>query len=229
MNKKDPVEVTERMPAEDLFDIKEATHLSIDHGERFLGWYMFKRFLEERDLPLNYPEDSEKKYSFKIYDYNFRFIMPPSIEFSNGVISYTEPERRLGIFRFPRKSDGTYSAPIKLDSDKNSLKNLSKKQIDELMKRRKVLTFEAFSIPQYGFEQLFITDEDLENIASITDRGFARSIRKEYESIINNKISEIKEKIKSTDNYLLILKDVLNLQRKNLEEVAKITNNIIHE
>lgn len=231
MDQKKPTQIAERRPVEEIFDIKEATNMALDHGERFTGWYLFKNFLKEKELPLNYPADKDKKYSFKIYDYNFRFIMPPSIEFSSGVISYSEAERRFGIFRFPQKGDGTFSAPLVLNKKKNKniLKDLTKSQIQDLVgSKRKVLTFEAFKIPQFGFEQIFIDDKELDRIAAITDRAFARDIRREYESVINNKISEVKEKIKSSCNYLLILKNVLNLQWKNVEEVAKATNNIIH-
>jgi hypothetical protein len=229
MDQKIPVRIAERRPTEELYDIKEATHLALDHGERFIGWYMFKNSLKERELPLNYPGDKDKKYSFKIYDYNFRFIMPPSLEFSSGVISYSEAERRFGMFRFPQKHDGTFSAPIlNQKKSKNPLKDLSKDQIRDLVGKRKVLTFEAFRIPQYGFEQVFINDKDLDKIASITDRSFARDIRREFESVINKKVSEVKEKIKSSPDYLLILKNVLNLQWKNVEEVSTVTNKIIH-
>lgn len=227
MNKTD-ITVAERMPTEELFDIKEATHLGIDHGERFIGWYLFKKFLKEIELPLNYPSDPEKKYSFKIYDYNFRFIMPPSLEYSRGIITYTEGERRFGVFRFPQKSDGTFSNPIIFDKKKNPLKTLTKDQMKDLLGKRKVLTFEAFRIPQFGFEQFFLDDKELDRIADITDRGFARDLRKEYESTINRKTSEVKVKIENHSNYLLILKNVLNLQWRNLEEVAKATDNIIH-
>lgn len=210
-----------------LVDLEGYEPLIYDHGDRFRGWYMSKEELRKEVYPLNY-EQTDTSYEFKVFDYNIKFIMPMKIEFSEGMIAYSDPERHLGIFRFPQKENGRFSAPVSMNKIKEDLQNLTDEQVVDLLKNRKVLTFEAFRIPQYGFEYVGIDDMDLDRIAKLTDRSFARAIRAQFEQEINHRISEVKEKIKSGANYLLILQNVLDFQLKDMAEVSHMTNNIIH-
>lgn len=210
------------MAIEELKEIGE--RLDLKYGDRYRGWYLIKEELRDEKLPLNY-QDKDIYYNFKIADYNYRWVMPPKLEFSNGTIYYSEAERRLGVFRFPQK-DGKFSAPIKFDQ--NDFMKMSKEEIEDLLENRKVLTFEAFRIPQFGFEFMDISDKDFEDIAGRTDRSFMREIKTHYLNELNTRISKVKDKIESVCNYLLILENVLNLQWKDLDEVSHATNNIIH-
>lgn len=230
-----PARIAERRPTEELFDIKEAEHLLHSHGERFKGWYLFKSFLKKQKLPLNYP-GSDKSFDFRVFDYSVRFIMPPSLEFKEGVIPYSDAERRFGIFRFPRGSDGRYKVPVPSDKVKKTikdqmeeLKKMDSAQVQDMLRGRKVLTFEAFRIPQHGFEHIYLDAGEIEQIAKETDRVFARQIREEYDAVISQRISEVKKRIEEDCNYLLILVQVLNLETRDVERVSQITDRIIHE
>ena len=56
----------------------------------------------------------------------------------------------------------------------------------------------------------------------------ASLMKEEYRSTLHKKIEEVKEKISSQPNYLLILTNALNLRWKNLDELSVATNKIIH-
>lgn len=211
-----------------LTDIEGADHLFHDWGERFRGWYMFRHFLREEEHDLHYP-GKDVSYTFKVCDYHFKWIMPSMLEFIEGSIAYDKPERLLGVFRFPQNADdGHFSAPIPMKKISEDLKKMSKKEIEDMIKDRKVLTFEAFRIPQFGFEFISLEDEDLEAIAKQTDRSFAREIRAQFESEISAKEDEVREKILASPNNLLILENVLNRQLRDMAEVSKMTSGILH-
>lgn len=209
-----------------LVDLEGFEALAHEHGERFRGWYFSKGEIRKEAHPLNY-EDRDLTYEFKVSDYNYRFVMPMKIEFSGGMIAYSDAERHLGVFRFPKNDEGRFSAPVKLDIQKE-LNSLTEEEIEDLLKRREVLTFEAFRIPQFGFEFVSIDDYDLDAIASITDRGFVRGVRATFESELNQRIAEVKRRIESIPNYLLILQNVLDFQLKDMAEVSAMSDKIIH-
>jgi len=226
-----PVKVAEARPAEDLIDIEGADSLQNYYGARFNGWYLFKIYLNKQSYPLNY-KDTDVSYDFDIFDYNIRFIMPPFIEFSKGSIPYSDDERRLGVFRFPKDTDGKYKAGVPKNDVKKQLekfKNLSEKELRKMLENSKVLTFEAFRIPQHGFEYISLSDKDVEAISKLTDPGFAKQLKSEYDNYKKQKMTEVKERILSGCDYLLILKQVLDLEITDLEEASKITDGIIHE
>lgn len=211
-----------------LNDIEGSDHLIHEYGERFEGWYFTKIFLKKEDLPLTYKK-TKLTYSFNVYDYNFRFIMPSRIEFVEGLISYSNGERELGIFRFPRDSDERFIAPISLDCNKmNDYMNLSKENVNKLLSLKEPLMFEAFKIPQYGFKLFDLTADIIEDISKDTDKEFVVYVKGLFNRIVKEKTAEIAERIKSGINYLLILRNVLNRQWKNFDEVSLATDEIIH-
>jgi len=211
-----------------LNDIEGAVHLVHEYGERFEGWYFSKTFIYKKEITLNY-KNNQIIYTFDHYDYNYRFIMPSKIEFVGDMISYSNGERELGVFRFPRDKGGKFVAPISLDKKKmTELMDLSKEDKDKLLSMQAPLVFEAFRISQYGFELFDLTDDTIEDISKLTDSEFVLYV-KEYQSlIIREKTDEIKEKINSIPNYLLILKNTLNRQWKNINDAVLATDEIIH-
>lgn len=212
--------------AETLVDLEGFEAMAPEHGSRFRGWYFSKNELRTETHPLNY-KDRDVTFEFMVFDYNYKFVMPMKIEFSGGMIAYSDAERHLGVFRFPRNDKGQFSAPVKMDVQK-VINNLTKEEVESLLKKREVLTFEAFRIPQFGFEYVGISDSDLDEIAGLTDRSFAREIREAFESELSQKVEEVKKRIESIPNHLLILQNVLDFQLKDMAEVSFMTNNIIH-
>ena len=101
-------------------------------------------------------------------------------------------------------------------------------KIKDLLQRKSVLTFEAFRITQYGFEFISVDNEDLNVIEGLTTKEFRDQFQEGFESNLSGKVEEVKDKIKSSPNYLLILQNVLNRNWKNLKEVAFATNKIIY-
>lgn len=212
----------------DLYDVKDSVHLKHEYGERLEGWYLKKIFLEKKDLTLTY-EERKFTYSFDMYDFNFRFIMPSIINFAGGTLTYSNGERELGVFRFPRDKDGNFVAPISLNGEGNKgFMNLSKENVSELLSRLDPLVFEAFRITQYGFESFDLTDSIIRDMRRDTDADFVEYVKGLSNRIIKEKTAEIIEIISSRTNYLLILKNVLNRQWVDLGEVALMTGNIIH-
>lgn len=207
----------------EIVDIKGAHHIFHDYGERFRGWYFFKNFLRKETVNIG-----ENSYPFKVCEYNYQFIMPSKIEFLNGIISYSEAERKLGVFRFPRDEKGEFCTPLSMAELRDKLMNLTKEEINNLLKKRSVLTFEAFRIPQFGFEFFNIEPQDFKDVTSVFGPETAKEIKSHYDKELEQKIDEVKNKIISTPNYLLILENVLNKNWKNLQEVVFATNNIIH-
>jgi len=211
---------------EELKDIEGAYHIEHDYGERFRGWYFSKIFIEKKTIPLNY-KDTDLSYRFSIYDFKYRFIIPSKIEFSKGMIAYTSDERQIGIFRFPRDEKGHFVAPFPAIALEHKIKTLSDKEVMEMLKMEKPLVFEAFRIPMYGFKLFDLSDYDLSEISGITDKDFTTAIRIEHNSLIENRTEEIKNKILSLPNYLLILQNVLDRQWKDLSDLSTATDDII--
>lgn len=208
-----------------LEDIPGSEHIAIQHGERFNGWYLTKKVLRKQLFSLNY-SGGTTSYTFTVCDYHFKFIMPPKVEFKEGLITYSVDERTFGVFRFPRDERGNFCSPIKLDIESNYLE-LSDDKIKELMKRQNPLTFKAYKIPNFGFEYLVITEKDIEAIRLQADEELSLSIQTIYENELRDKVDEVKNKITALPNYLLILDSVLNLRWTDLREVSFATDGII--
>ena len=213
----------------DIEEIKDAEGSNLEHiyGERFCGWYVTKKFLRTQNIPLNY-KDFDLSYRFNIFDTRYRFVMPSKLEFSEGLITYSVGDRNLGVFRFPRDSKGNFSAPIPLDSKNLNVVDLSEDEVKKILSKKEPLLFEAFKVPQFGFEFLDLTDHDVQEVAKITDTSFANLIRIEFDNIFLEKTKEILDKIKSTPNYLLILKNTLGRQLRNFSEISVMSGGIIH-
>ena len=84
-----PEGVEETVP-EDLKDIEGATSMELEHGERFRGYCLFKKALRTELLPLGH---ENLTYPFTISNFEIRFLMPPKLEFSGGLVSYSLADR----------------------------------------------------------------------------------------------------------------------------------------
>jgi hypothetical protein len=153
--------------------------------------------------------------------------MPAKLEFNTGMIAYNRGERELGVFRYPRDEKGLFVAPYPLKK-LDDFRKLDPEDMKKLLNRKEPLVFEAYKIPQYGFEIIDVNNLNIREIANITDIDFAMSIKGEHDRLVGAALEETKQKINSSPNYLLILINVLNCHWKNLEEVACATNRIIH-
>ena len=214
------------MAAEDK-EIDGATPLEIQHGERFKGWHFFKTALRRQSYPLNY-KDLDLTYSFAVCDYNYRFILPAIIEFCRGTISYTNADRLLGVFRFPRNKEGDFFTPLFMKDIQEKIQGGIENITREMLELKPPVVFNAFKIPQFGFEFIDICDFNFNEILRLTDSDFVKQFRAEYEGHIEAKTQEIRAKILFLPNYLLILKNTLNRQLKDLNEVSIMTNEIIN-
>lgn len=214
---------------EELKDVEGGEHLALRYGDRFEGWYCFKTSLRQESISLGYA-DTDLSYRFTISDFNCRFIMPAQIEFLEGRISYGDAERQLGVFRFPRDDQGNFATPVSLQEAKTvqDLSRMTEEEIKRLMNRPVPLVFEAFRIPQFGFEYFALTDHDLKEIEKFTNITFVKSLKSKYDGAIEEKMGEIRGKIEALPNNLLILKNVLCQRWKNFDEVSEATNKIIH-
>jgi len=222
------IKIAERQDLGELKDIDGGEHWALKYGDRFEGWYLVKSFLRKESIPLNY-KDTDLTYRFNIFDFNVRFIMPPKIEFPAGIISYSTGDRHLGVFRFPRDTEGNFTAPLKLTTESASeVINLTDSQAREMVNRRAPLVFDAYKIPQYGFHFFDMSDFNLQELAAITDTGFVEELRQEHDRFFSYTYVDIQQRIIASPNFLLILKNVLNREWQNLEEVAFATNEIIH-
>jgi len=212
-------------------EFSDATPLEPVYGEKFRSWYLFKTFLRKQSLPLEY-KDFDLNYLFPMWDYNYRFMMPEKFEFSKGTISYTKADRTLGVFRFPRNKEGDFFTPLTTKEIhkkiEESLNTLSREQIERMLELQAPVVFNAFKIPRYGFEYIDVSDFNLKEISDITDSEFSADLKKEFDHTIEEKISEVKQKILSLPNYLLILENTLDRQLRDLKEVSFMTNEIIH-
>lgn len=211
---------------EELIDIKDARHIALDYGERFKGWYFSKTFLKKQSIKLNY-RGEKISYSFNKYDFNYKFIMPMKLDFSGGITAYSSGERKLGLFRFPRNENGKFVPPLSFKKIECFI-NMSEKNVKKILTLKEPLIFEAYKIPQFGFEFFDISKLNEKEIISFTDKKFAEEIKQEQNRIVTEKTEEILSKISALPNYLLILLSVLNLERTDIEKVSKETNKIIY-
>jgi hypothetical protein len=211
-----------------LVDVEGAVHLAHEYGERYIGWYFSKKIARHENLPLNY-KDTDLSYRFIVSNYNYRFVMPMKIEFVGGLISYSDGDRALGVFRFPRDEKGNFIAPISLKQKNiDDMINMSEEEIKDIFSRKGPLVFDAFKIPQYGFEFLDISDFNIQEIGALTDSLFAQKIKDEFNNHLKSHIEEVQAKITSSPNFLLILQNTLDKKLKDLNEVSLMTGNIIH-
>ena len=215
------------MERETLTDVPGGTHLEHEYGERFRGWYAFKTPLKKEKAPLNYRK-KEIEYEFTISEHVIRFVMPSALEFEDGLITYTNGERDLGVFRFPRDGDGKFCAPIHLgEKELDDMVNSSEGELKRLLSRKPPLVFEAFRIEQFCFQCFDLDIKAERDISLITNLDFADSLRMDHLHYIDERMNEIRDKIMSLPNYLLILRNVLSRQREDYDEVSIMTNKII--
>lgn len=208
-------------------EICGATPLNLKYGERFEGWYLSKTLLRRQGLPLNY-KDFGLSYSFAVCDYNYKFILPAKIEFYKGVITYTDADRLLGVFRFPRNKEGDFFTPLFAKEIQEKIQGGIDNITREMLELKPPVVFNAFKIPQYGFQYIDISEFNFNEVLNLTDSDFVKQFRSEYESYVEDKTQEIRAKILSLPNYLLILKNTLNRQLRDLNEVSIMTNEIIN-
>jgi len=209
-----------------LEDVEGSEHLALEYGERFQGWYSSKTHVRTESLPLN---RNDLTYHFNISNYNYRFVMPMKVEFAGGLISYSDGDRALGVFRFPRDENGNFVAPISLKPKNiDDVMSLTEGEIKDILSRQMPVVFDAYKVPQYGFEYLDISEFNLQEIGNITDSGYAQEIKNEFEKGLKTHLNEILAKITSTPNFLLILQNILDKKLKDLNETAVMTDNIIH-
>jgi hypothetical protein len=206
---------------DEITDIKGSESLEHEFGERFRGWYVTRALLRKESVQIG----DGLSYSMLVCDHRYQFIMPSKIEFYNGIYTYSESERRLGVFRFPVDSKGEFCTPVSVNKD---IKELSPDEVQNLLKGS-VLTFEAFRIPYFGFEFFYVVDHNFREIERLTGASYLAELKKVYEEQISIRVSEVKSKILSLPNNLLILENILNLRWKNFKEVAVATNNIIYK
>jgi hypothetical protein len=215
-------------------NINSAEHLEPKWGERFRSWYVTEVFNRKE----KFIGSDDWTYDLNVFDYQYRFIMPSRIEFSKGinedgkivygVINYTESERLLGVFRFPQESGGFFAAPLNITKTIEIVKNFSSDQLKELINKKKVLTFEAFRIPFFGFQFFKIMDSDFEEIEKLRGVNFANYLRDSYIRDRDDRLNEIKLKITALPNNLLILQNVLDLRWTDEKEISMMTEGIIH-
>ena len=207
------------MATEIVHDTKDFLPLEAKYGDRFVGWHVLKTELRVERLPLGM---KELTYPFTICDYNYRFLMPERLEFAKGGITYSGPERILGIFRFPLDENGKFY-------NTDSITGLSEEQVKAVLLARKPVIFEAFRIPQFGFEFPNLTEKDLEEIENISDQKTASDIKFNHAKILDEKERDVIGKIEVQPNFLLILKNMLNEETKDFNKVSRITNKIINK
>lgn len=192
-------------------------------GERFNGWYLFLNPLDSKTMDVEYSISHE----FKVFDYCFRFFMPAMFIFRDGFITYDEGHRKLGIFRYPRGSDGTFRTPLKWVKEKRQINDLSEEEVQELINIREVVTFEAFRVPMFGFEYPLMNEGDFKALEEKTCSTRVEDIKKQYEEELLCKKEEVKNKILSAPDYLLILRGVLDLRLQDMTEISLMTDDII--
>lgn len=213
--------------AEELKDISGYDALMHDWGEKYRGWYFRKIFLRKISIEMNH-KDKKISYPFISCDYNYHFFIPSAVKFIGGLLTYSEDERKFGVFRFPRNENGRFCAPVSLDKKESGLLDFSEEQVAELLKRRKPLVFDAYRVPQYGFEYFSMDDKTFEELSDLADEQFAQGVRQRYETELQGKIDIVKKKITEGANYLLILEALLNLEQSDFEKASLETDGIIH-
>jgi hypothetical protein len=216
-------------------DIPGSTHLKDLWGDRFRGWYQTQIFKRTELISL---EVQDLTYQFKVCDFQFRFIIPPRVEFCKGlnsegkieygVIDYSQEHRLLGVFRYPLDEKGFFSSPITVEKINSDILTLSTQDMKDLIKKKKVLTFEAFRTPFFGFEYFNLSQSDLNEITALAGDLVSDTIRGTYEKDLASKMSIVKEKIESLPDNLLILQNILDRKYTNEKEISEMTRNIIH-
>jgi hypothetical protein len=221
--------------SEYIEDIPGSDHLKDLWGERFRGWYQTTLFKKTELISL---EVQELTYQIKICEFQFRFIMPPRIEFIRGlnpegnveygVIDYSTEQRLLGVFRFPMDEKGFFTSPLSMERIREKFMILSEQEMKDLINKKKVLTFEAFRVPFFGFEYFLMKENDFNEITILAGDVVSNTIRSSYEKEMTARMQAAKEKIESLPNDLLILQNILDRKYTNEKEISEMTGGIIH-
>jgi hypothetical protein len=206
-------------------------------GEKFRGWHQTQNLSGTEDIIL-IPELPNLTYKLKIFDYQFKFIIPERVEFLKGItesgkveycaIKYNDSERLQGIFRYPLNEKGFFMEPLSPEEITKELKNISAENLKDLISRKQVLTFEAFRVPFFGFKYYLISEHNFKEIGKLAGEDVSSNIRGGYEKELKIRMKSVQEKIKSAPNYLLILQNILDLKLKDGKEISAMTDNIIH-
>jgi len=223
------------MSVEYVEDVPGSDHLQDLWGsDRFRGWYQTKTFKRTEHISL---EKDDLTYKLNVFNFQYRFIIPARVEFYKGlnsegkmeygIIDYTLPERMLGVFRYPLGKDGFFSSPIRSEKLDNIL-NLSEDEIKDLIKDRKVLTFEAFRIPYHGFDYFLMTENNFKEIEKLAGDIISNSIRDTYEKTMAKNVSIVKEKIEENPNNLSILQNILDRKYTDEKDISTMTENVVH-
>ena len=87
------------------------------------------------------------------------------------------------------------------------LNKLSEEDIKKLLQAPSPLVFEAFRIPKYGFDYMDISEANFAEIEELSNTNFSVKLRQEYDQKIASLMAEIRLKITSGCNFLLILQN----------------------
>jgi hypothetical protein len=216
-------------------DIPGSVHLKDLWGDRFRGWYQTQLFKRTELIAL---EVKDLTYQFKVCDFQFRFVMPPRVEFCRGInadgkieygiIDYSQEQRLLGVFRFPLDEKGFFASPLTTEKIRSDFMFLSAQEMKDLIQNKKVLTFEAFRTPFFGFEYFNMKENDFNEITILAGDSVSDTIQSTYEKDLADRMSIVKEKILSLPDNLLILQNILDKKYTNEKEISEMTGNIIH-
>jgi hypothetical protein len=164
--------------------------------------------------------------------------MPPRIEFSRGlnqdgkieygIVDYSKEQRLLGVFRFPLDEKGFFASPLTTEKIRSDFMFFSAQEMKDLIQNKKVLTFEAFRIPFFGFEYFSMKENDFNEITILAGDNVSGTIQSTYEKDMAERMSIVKAKIESLPNILLILQNILDKKYINEKEISEMTGNIIH-
>lgn len=216
-------------------DIPGSEHLKEQWGDRFRGWYQTSTFKRTELISL---EGTDLTYQLKVCEFQFRFIIPPRIEFFRGLdaggspiyglIDYSIEQRLLGVFRYPLDEKGFFASPLSVEKIRENFMFLSEQEMKDLIGKKKVLTFEAFRTPYFGFEYFFMKENDFNEITILAGDSVSNLIRSSYEKEMSDRMLLVKEKIESLPNNVLILQNILDRKYTNEKEIAEMTGGIIH-
>ena len=216
-------------------DIPGSIHLKDTWGDRFRGWYQTQLFKRTELISL---KPGDLTYQLKVCDFQFRFVMPPRVEFLKGIdaegkieygiIDYSQEQRLLGVFRFPLGEKGFFASPLSTEKIRSDFMFLTAQEMKDLIKNKKVLTFEAFRVPFFGFEYFNMTESDFNEITILAGDTVSDTIRSTYKRDMEERMSIVKEKIKCLPNNLLILQNILDQKYINEKEISEMTGSIIH-
>ena len=189
------------MTAEYVEDVPGSDSLQVIWGsDRLRGWYQTQKFNSTEHINLK----DDITYKINIFDFQYRFIIPARVEFCQGInsdgkieygiIDYSLAERLLGVFRYPLSKGGFFAAPVRSEKlDKNFL-NLSEEELKDLINDKKVVTFEAFRVPFYGFKYPYMTSNDFKEIKILAGDSISNSVRDTYEKTMAQNTAIVKEK-----------------------------------